>query len=480
MKLKIKISGKLIFTILCALIISEVEIIGSDFVCLVTPPTNLSESNLTATFVRLNWTPGTNGLKQLLRVGTDLNAVKSGCPNGTGPQTGCIIKEDNLSTSQNSYSINSGLTPNTIYYWRVVTFASSNCYTDAFKDFSTLSSNYPDHIAPSVSIVEPVNGATVTGTINVTAKASDNVGVKKVEFYVDNVLRNTDTITPYSFSLDTTQLSEGLHTIMVKAYDMAGNMSTTSVVIRVLMLNRIDTVITSTGGILNISNATVFIPPFAVSSPTAIIVGDEKIDNDASITEREIAAKRLGYTSLSSGIVLLPFGMKLNKPISITIRLTRSPLHVSAVNNIFACIWDPQLKAWNPIPSKIDTDKNIITAETDLFSVVKVFSSPSNVSAIGEVYVFPNPVKNNVKPVFHIESGPAKVEIAIYDLTHRLIHKKVLTDEPSIINRNNKLSYAYEYTWDITDVSSGVYFYIITIDTGSTKTIKKGKFAIIK
>jgi hypothetical protein len=42
------------------------------------------------------------------------------------------------------------------------------------------------------------------------------------------------------------------------------------------------------------------------------------------------------------------------------------------------------------------------------------------------------------------------------------------------------LSYAYEYTWDITDVSSGVYFYIITIDTGSTKTIKKGKFAIIK
>ncbi|MGI0049892.1 MAG: Ig-like domain-containing protein, partial [Nitrososphaera sp.] len=50
-----------------------------------------------------------------------------------------------------------------------------------------------DTTAPTVSITAPANGATISGTVSVTASASDNVGVAKVVFYVDGVLKSTDT-----------------------------------------------------------------------------------------------------------------------------------------------------------------------------------------------------------------------------------------------------------------------------------------------
>src|SRR5436190_17227007 len=55
----------------------------------------------------------------------------------------------------------------------------------------------PDTIPPTTSITSLANGATVSGTISVTASASDNVGVTKVEFYVDGALQTTDTTSPY-------------------------------------------------------------------------------------------------------------------------------------------------------------------------------------------------------------------------------------------------------------------------------------------
>ncbi len=80
-----------------------------------------------------------------------------------------------------------------------------------------------DTIKPTTSITAPVAGATVSGTTTVTASASDNVGVTKVEFYLDGVLQSTDTTSPYSWSWATTGTANGSHTLSSKAYDAAGN-----------------------------------------------------------------------------------------------------------------------------------------------------------------------------------------------------------------------------------------------------------------
>jgi subtilisin family serine protease len=87
-----------------------------------------------------------------------------------------------------------------------------------------------DTTPPTTSITSPSNGATVSGTVTVSASASDNVGVTRVEFFVDGALAATDTTSPYSFSWNTTTVANGSHSLQSRAYDAAGNVGSSSVV----------------------------------------------------------------------------------------------------------------------------------------------------------------------------------------------------------------------------------------------------------
>ncbi|WNG38700.1 S8 family serine peptidase [Archangium violaceum] len=87
-----------------------------------------------------------------------------------------------------------------------------------------------DTTAPSTSIILPTVGSTVSGTTTVSAEASDNVGVSKVEFYLGANIIDVDTTAPYSVSWNTTGLPNGNHSLTAKAYDAANNVSTSSAV----------------------------------------------------------------------------------------------------------------------------------------------------------------------------------------------------------------------------------------------------------
>lgn len=87
----------------------------------------------------------------------------------------------------------------------------------------------PDTIAPSISLTEPASGAAISGTITVSANASDNVGVAGVQFKLDgNNLGGEDATSPYSISWNTTTASNGSHTLTATARDAAGNTTTSS------------------------------------------------------------------------------------------------------------------------------------------------------------------------------------------------------------------------------------------------------------
>ncbi len=79
----------------------------------------------------------------------------------------------------------------------------------------------PTDEPPTVSIVTPADGASVSGIVTIEAEADDDVGVKVVEFYIDNIRVYTDDSKPYTYSWDTSLYSYGSHTIKVKAYDTA-------------------------------------------------------------------------------------------------------------------------------------------------------------------------------------------------------------------------------------------------------------------
>jgi hypothetical protein len=87
-----------------------------------------------------------------------------------------------------------------------------------------------DTIAPTTSITSPAGGATLTGTATLSASASDNVGVARVEFYAGTSLLGTATAAPYSISWNTTSVANGTYALTTKAYDAANNVGTSSTV----------------------------------------------------------------------------------------------------------------------------------------------------------------------------------------------------------------------------------------------------------
>ncbi|HBT60375.1 MAG TPA: hypothetical protein DEB40_01345, partial [Elusimicrobia bacterium] len=127
-----------------------------------------------------------------------------------------------------------GLSANTAYYARLRAYDAAGNTSANSAAASARTTVLPDILAPTAAIISPANGANVSGTVVVSAAASDNTGVVKIEFYIDGLLKSTLTSAPYAYSLDASVLALGSHAIMVKAYDAAGNSGTQSITVNVV------------------------------------------------------------------------------------------------------------------------------------------------------------------------------------------------------------------------------------------------------
>ena len=88
-----------------------------------------------------------------------------------------------------------------------------------------------DTTAPTVSLSAPAGGSTVTGTVDVTATASDNVAVAGVQFKLDGAdLGSEDTTAPFSATWNTRSATNAGHSLTAVARDAAGNTRTSATV----------------------------------------------------------------------------------------------------------------------------------------------------------------------------------------------------------------------------------------------------------
>jgi len=87
----------------------------------------------------------------------------------------------------------------------------------------------PDTTAPVATISSPTNKSTISGSINVSVQATDNVGVTRLELYLDSQLVAQSTGASAIFPLNTLSYANGSHTLQVRAYDAAGNVGTSSI-----------------------------------------------------------------------------------------------------------------------------------------------------------------------------------------------------------------------------------------------------------
>lgn len=188
---------------------------------------NVEASNIGGTSATISWA-------------TD-EAADSQVEYGTTTAYGSSTTLDTTLLTLHSQNL-TGLSPDTTYHYRLKSRDGSGNLTTS-QDF-TFTTAALDTGAPTVNLTAPANGSTVSGSVNVTAGASDNVGVVGVQFKLDGVnLGSEDTTSPYSVSWGTLSTSNGSHTLTAVARDAAGN-STTSAAVTVTVSN------TTSGGLV--------------------------------------------------------------------------------------------------------------------------------------------------------------------------------------------------------------------------------------
>lgn len=90
-----------------------------------------------------------------------------------------------------------------------------------------------DTVPPTITITNPSSNAVLSGKVNFTARASDNVRVVRVTFGIDGRDLGSDTTSPYALAggLNTASSSNGTHTLNARAVDAKGNTGTTAVTV---------------------------------------------------------------------------------------------------------------------------------------------------------------------------------------------------------------------------------------------------------
>jgi hypothetical protein len=86
--------------------------------------------------------------------------------------------------------------------------------------------------APTVTLIAPTAGSTFTSTLNMAATASDDHGVRGVEFWIDRVRVARDNSAPYAASFAArNSTAYGDHTVAVRAFDAAGRARSAAVTV---------------------------------------------------------------------------------------------------------------------------------------------------------------------------------------------------------------------------------------------------------
>lgn len=87
---------------------------------------------------------------------------------------------------------------------------------------------------PKVEIISPDNNDVIDDSdLTVKVEVSAPLGVKKVEFYVDDDLFGSDSTGPYAFTYDLSTVSNGIHKLTAKAYDIVDNSTETNISVNI-------------------------------------------------------------------------------------------------------------------------------------------------------------------------------------------------------------------------------------------------------
>jgi len=178
-------------------------------------PTGLASAAQTTTSIDLTWNTTTD----------DASAPSA--------LTYSLFRNGVLVTTQSGTSFtDTNLHYNTTYHYTVTATDESSNSSTASADVPV--ATLPDTVAPSVSLTAPGNGQSVQLTFPISATASDDLDLDRVEFYADGALIATIRNAPFSFNWNSYAVHNGARILSAKAYDASGNYASQSVTVNVV------------------------------------------------------------------------------------------------------------------------------------------------------------------------------------------------------------------------------------------------------
>jgi chitodextrinase len=175
-----------------------------------TAPGSLTARATSATSVALGWTAASDDVGV-----TGYTVVRDGRAVGT--------------TDSTSYTDTSAA-PGTTYSY-VVRAVDAAGNTSADSAPASVTTPAADTTPPSVALTAPADDATVSGSVALSATASDDAGVAGVQFLLDgSPIGAEDTTAPYAATWASAGATNGAHTLSARARDTAGNLATATAV----------------------------------------------------------------------------------------------------------------------------------------------------------------------------------------------------------------------------------------------------------
>lgn len=193
--------------------------VPTNVTAIVNPPNPASPLN-----VQVNWGLSTDDVAvasyTILRSST-----------GTNADIIATVLAANAANGFNDRTVSAGKTYT--YYVQAVDTSGHTSALSAGANATTPAAT--DTVLPVAKITAPADGATITGITEISATATDNVGISKIEFYVDGILIYKSLVAPagtgYSTKWDTSLINNTSHIIRVVAYDTSGNAGETKIAV---------------------------------------------------------------------------------------------------------------------------------------------------------------------------------------------------------------------------------------------------------
>jgi hypothetical protein len=160
-------------------------------------PSAYSQETVTDIFAEWQVPKDQDDLHKIYRVCKGTNKL---APEGMDP----VLIEEKVLTNLHSEMPNNPSWEGPVRAWAMANALTADVPTETCDAAS---------FAPTISIVSPAKSSTVSGNINILASANSSYGIKKIEFFLDDVLIGTSTSSPYSIDYNLSGVSTGSHKI---------------------------------------------------------------------------------------------------------------------------------------------------------------------------------------------------------------------------------------------------------------------------